>query len=106
MFQKYSERIFDTMNEEILIAALKGVEDPELHLDVWTLGLIYEHRIDEEKKVFIKMTFTSPFCPFGPQLLEEVKAALLDAGASDVEVEITFDPPWKPSEELKEMLGF
>ena len=94
-----------TITQEKIIEALKLVEDPELHVDVWTLGLIYEHKIQPENKVFIKMTFTSPFCPFGPQLVDGIKEEITKLGAKEVEVEVTFDPPWEPTEELREMLG-
>ena len=51
------------------------------------------------------MTFTSPMCPFGPQMVGEIESKLKEAGAETVEVEITFDPPWKPSDELRAILG-
>ena len=91
------------MDQQQLIEILKSVEDPEIHLDIHALGLIYETKI-KDKKVFIKMTFTSPFCPFGPQMVDEIKEKVKKAGFT-AEVEITFDPPWQPSEELRSMLG-
>ena len=79
--------------------------DPEIRIDVWALGLIYDLKVSEGK-VFIKQTFTTPFCPYGPQLLSEMKKAVSAVeGVKEVEVELTFDPPWQPSEELKAMLG-
>ena len=92
------------ITKENIITALKNVEDPELHIDVWTLGLIYDIDI-KEKEVNIKMTFTTPFCPFGPALVEEVEEEIKKTGATKVQVDVVFDPPWKPSEELREMLG-
>jgi len=92
------------ITREHVIEALKTCLDPELGIDVWTLGLIY--KIDLEKQnVMITMTFTSPMCPYGPLLVEQIKNALKGAGAHDAKMEITFDPPWQPSEEVKELLG-
>lgn len=91
------------ITKEDVIELLKTVEDPELHLDIWTLGLIYDIAI-QDNKVTVTMTFTSPFCPFGRLLVDEVKEGLEKKGA-EAEVTITFEPPWQPSEELKEMLG-
>lgn len=92
------------ITQEELIDVLKSVEDPEIHLDVWTLGLIYDTKISKDS-VKILMTFTSPFCPYGPQLLEEMQEKIEDKGVKKVDIEVTFDPPWQPSEELREMLG-
>ncbi|MBI4151806.1 DUF59 domain-containing protein, partial [Candidatus Woesearchaeota archaeon] len=90
--------------EQIIENVLKKYEDPELMIDVWTLGLIYDIAI-ENSIVKIKLTFTSPMCPYGPAMVEDIKQLILKEGASSVNVEVTFEPPWQPSEELKEMLG-
>ena len=90
--------------EQLIENVFKKYEDPEIHVDVWTLGLIYEIKI-EGTKVDILLTFTSPFCPFGPQVLSELKDMIKKEGAEEVEIDVTFDPPWKPSDELREMLG-
>ncbi|MEM2131309.1 MAG: metal-sulfur cluster assembly factor [Candidatus Woesearchaeota archaeon] len=95
------------------IDVLKRVDDPELGLDVYTLGLIYELKITNQKKnknnynVFIKMTFTTPLCPYGPMLMELIESALKEEikEINSVKIEITFEPPWQPSEELKTALG-
>ena len=85
--------------------ALKTVEDPELHIDIITLELIYEIRVNDGN-VHIKMTLTTPACPYGPQLLEEVKQKVKALeGVKDVELELTFVPPWQPSEDLRAMFG-
>ncbi len=93
------------LTKEIIEAVLKDVKDPELGLDVYTLALIYKYDADKDNKVSITMTFTSPFCPYGPQLMEEIEEKLKEKGATEVEIEITFDPPWKPPENLRAMLG-
>ena len=87
----------------------KSVEDPELFIDIWTLGLIYNIEIsdvDGLDKVNILMTFTSPMCPYGPQMVEELELKLEQEGIlkDNLKIEITFDPPWKPSDELREMM--
>lgn len=93
------------VDKDTVIEALKLVEDPELFLDIWFLGLIYEIAIDEDK-VAIDMTFTTPMCPAGPALIEDVRAKVgAVEGVSDVEVKIVFEPPWEPSDEVKAMLG-
>ena len=93
------------ITSEQIEAVLKDFKDPELGLDVFTLALIYNYESDQKNKIKIKMTFTSPFCPYGPQLMEEIESKLKEIGASEVEIEITFDPPWKPPENLRSMLG-
>ncbi len=92
------------LSEGQFIEACKQVEDPELNIDIWTLGLIYDKKI-EENNVWIKMTFTSPFCPFGPELVKSLKEKMKEAGVANVEIEITFNPPWQPTDELKEILS-
>jgi len=90
--------------EQLIEEVFKKYEDPELNIDVWTLGLIYEVKIDGNK-VKVVLTFTSVLCPFGPQMVEDLKKMIFDLGAKEVSLEVTFTPPWKPSEELREMLG-
>ncbi|MBI4181994.1 MAG: metal-sulfur cluster assembly factor [Candidatus Aenigmarchaeota archaeon] len=85
--------------------ALENVYDPELRLDIQTLGLIYGVKVKGEE-VHIRMTFTTPACPYGPQLVEDVKGAVLTLkGVGSCEVQIVFNPPWKPSEDIKAALG-
>lgn len=91
--------------KEAIIEVLKTVEDPELFLDIWFLGLIYNIAIDEGR-VIIDMTFTSPMCPAGPQLKHEVQTKVAAVpGVKEAIVQITFSPPWEASEEVKGMLG-
>ena len=94
------------VEKEKIIDALKKCFDPELQIDVWTLGLIYAIEISQEGKVAIKMTLTTPFCPYGPQLMEDVedKIKAVD-GVKTAAIELVFDPMWQPSEELRAMLG-
>ena len=78
--------------------------DPELGIDVWTLGLIYKIEITG-KEVKVLLTFTSPMCPYGPQMVDELTEQIKAEGAAAVSIDVTFEPPWKPSEELREMMG-
>lgn len=92
-------------SRDAIVEALKTIEDPELFLDIWFLGLIYNIGIDEGH-VVIDMTFTSPMCPAGPQLKHEVATKVKALpGVKDVSVVITFQPPWVPSDEVKGLLG-
>jgi metal-sulfur cluster biosynthetic enzyme len=105
-FKKQESLLILMVSREQIIEVLKIVEDPELHLDVWTLGLIYELKV-EKNTVFIKMTFTTPMCPYGPLLLEMVEGAIKShhKAVKGVKIQVVFDPPWEPSEELRAMFG-
>lgn len=81
-----------------LIAAFKTVFDPEIPVDIYELGLIYKVDIDDDRKVDIDMTLTAPGCPVAGDMPGWVEnAARTVEGVSDVEVRLTFDPPWEPS---------
>lgn len=96
------------VEKEQIIDALQQVIDPELNLDVWMLGLIYDIAIDN-KKVVVQMTLTSPVCPYGPAMMDDVRRHVSSVeGVGDVEVNLTFDPPWGPekmTEEARIALG-
>jgi metal-sulfur cluster biosynthetic enzyme len=92
--------------KEEIEEVLKNTLDPELGVDLWTLGLIYEVAFSEkQQKLAIKMTFTTPLCPYGPQMLGELKSKFRALGLDDVKIEVVFDPPWEPSAEVRAMLG-
>lgn len=94
------------LTRDAIIEVIKTIEDPELFLDIWFLGLIYSIAIDDMGGVVIEMTFTSPMCPAGPSLIEQVKTKVAAVpGVSNCEVKVTFTPPWEPSDEVKGMLG-
>jgi len=96
------------ITEDSIIQALKTVYDPEIPVDVYELGLIYDIKI-EDQKVNILMTLTSPNCPVAESLPLEIQdTALAVEGVKDVNVELTFEPPFTPdmmSEEAKFELG-
>ncbi len=94
---------------EKIVRVLKTIYDPEIPVDIYELGLIYDVLVNEDREVRILMTLTSPNCPVAESLPVEVeeKVKSLDL-VSDAEVEITFDPPWTQelmSEEAKLELG-
>jgi len=81
-----------------LIAAFKSVYDPEIPVDIYELGLIYKVDIDDDRKVDIDMTLTAPGCPVAGDMPGWIEnAARTVDGINDVEVRLTFDPPWDPS---------
>lgn len=92
------------ITQEEIIDIFKSYDDPELGIDVWTLGLIYKLEI-EDNGIKVLLTFTSPMCPFGPEMVAELTKRIKEKGIENVEIEVTFSPPWEPSEELREMLG-
>ncbi len=76
---------------------LKQVLDPEVHVSIVDLGLIYDIQIQEEKKVHIKMTLTSPMCPAGPEILSHAHmAAKTTPGVEEVKIDLVWSPPWDP----------
>ncbi|MCX8190827.1 MAG: metal-sulfur cluster assembly factor [Candidatus Aenigmarchaeota archaeon] len=83
------------LSERKVRNALKKVVDPEIGLSVVDLGLIYDLKVEGEN-VKVKMTLTSILCPYSFLLVENVKKELEKIGAKNVDVEITFTPPWTP----------
>jgi FeS assembly SUF system protein len=92
-----------------VIAALKKVYDPEMPVNIYELGLIYDCAVDQQGHVALRMTLTAPNCPVAGSLPAEVeRAARAVAGVTDVKLELTFDPPWskdRMSEAAKLALG-
>lgn len=90
---------------------LKPIQDPELRLGLVDLGLIYDFEFDRGgRDVTVKMTLTSPGCPFGPLLLSAVHETVAAVeGVENVHVELVWEPPWNPaimaSDEAKDRLG-
>ena len=95
---------------EKIVRVLKTIYDPEIPVDIYELGLIYDVFVNEDNDVKILMTLTTPNCPVAESLPQEVKEKVrsLDE-VNEVELELTFDPPWTRdlmSEEAKLELGF
>jgi metal-sulfur cluster biosynthetic enzyme len=90
--------------------ALRDVIDPELGLDFVELGLIYDIAVEEDGTVQVTFTLTSPGCPIGPQVSEQIEEFVMELdGVSRVLSTMTFSPPWTPdrmSEDAKFALGF
>lgn len=97
------------VDREEIVNALHTVEDPELGMDIVELGLFYDVEIDGPK-VKVIHTLTSMGCPAGPMIQESIHDAAAGVeGVDEVEVELTFDPPWTPdkmSDDAKFILGF
>jgi len=92
-----------------IITALKTVYDPEIPVDIWELGLIYNITINEDNSVKVVMTLTSPNCPVAEELPLEVERAVLSVEeVKSVDLDLTFEPPFEPSmmsEEARFALG-
>jgi FeS assembly SUF system protein len=81
--------------ESRVLAVLKDVYDPEIPVNIYDLGLIYEVTIDDAGKASIVMTLTSPNCPVAESLPQEVRDRVMAVpGIRDVDLELTFEPPW------------
>ena len=106
-----SENTLDTQElGEKVVNVLKTIFDPEIPVDIYQLGLIYDVFVNEDRDVKILMTLTTPNCPVAETLPVEVEEKVKSLNeVNDGEVEITFDPPWTQdlmSEEAKLELGF
>lgn len=105
-----TETTNDTVIKEAIIEVIKTVFDPEIPVNIYDLGLIYEVNVFPDGNVEIVMTLTSPNCPAAGSLPGEVEQkAKAVAGVKDVTMELVFDPPWSQemmSEEAKLELGF
>ena len=98
----------ETVDRDAVVAALKQVYDPEIPVDVYELGLIYDIKI-EGAKVSVTMTLTAPNCPIADEVVEQVRNGVWAVkGVQDVDVQLVFEPEWTPermSEEAKLMLN-
>ena len=84
--------------EERVVAALRTVYDPEIPVDIYELGLIYDLKVDSSGAVAIRMTLTSPMCPVAEALPTEVRSKVLAVpGVASAAVELVWDPPWDKS---------
>lgn len=101
---------FKRLIEDSVVNKLKTIYDPEIPVNIYDLGLVYEIRVDDNNKVFVRMTLTAPNCPVAESLPVDVKDSIaMINGINGCDVEVVFDPPWDKemmSEEAKLELGF
>lgn len=91
--------------KENIIAAIKTVMDPEIPADIYELGLIYTINIEDNGKVLIEMTLTSPMCPVADSMPMEVQEKVIAVeGVTDIDLRVVFDPPWDKSKMSDEAL--
>jgi len=104
----------EEIKKRVIEEVLKKVSDPEIPISVWDLGLVYDVDVTDDGVVKIKMTLTSPACPAGGQILWQiVNMAKQIPGVKDVDIDLTFDPPWTPfkmkeegRKKYKELFGY
>jgi len=100
----------DTDLAQRIIDMIKTCYDPEIPVDIWELGLIYEIKLDDENNLEVKMTLTSPSCPVAETLPPEVEQKIRNVeGVKSAKVILTFEPPWTKemmSEVAQVELGF
>jgi metal-sulfur cluster biosynthetic enzyme len=100
----------EALTEEDVYEALEEVIDPELGLDFVSLGLVYDVNIEKDTEVYVTFTLTTPACPIGPQVSEQMREFVGDLpGVTAVHPKMVFDPPWSPemmTEDAKFALGF
>lgn len=107
--EKKRQAEVDALGEKI-IEALRTIYDPEIPVNIFELGLIYKIDVEDDNRVKVDMTLTSPHCPVAEILPEEVRQKVYAVdGVTDAEVGVVWDPPWNPSmmsEEAQLELGF
>ena len=95
---------------EAVVLALKQVYDPEIPVNIYDLGLIYELNINKAREVYVKMTFTAPNCPMADEVMQEVRHAVeMTPGVKSCALDLVFDPVWDQSmlsDEARVALGF
>ncbi len=95
---------------EAVVLAIKQVYDPEIPVNVYDLGLIYELNINKDHEVYIKMTFTAPNCPMADEVLAEVRRSVeMTPGIKSCSIDLVFEPAWDQSllsDEARVALGF
>ena len=96
------------LTRDAVVEALRDVFDPEIPVNVYDLGLVYEIQVDKGK-VYVQMTLTAPGCDMGPHIAQQAEWRIAEVdGVEDVEVEMVFEPAWNPemiTEDGKKLLG-
>jgi FeS assembly SUF system protein len=86
----------ETLREQV-IDAIRSCYDPEIPVNIWELGLVYEVTVSDEKDVQVRMTLTSPMCPVAESLPPEVEQKVRDVpGVRSAKVDVVWEPPWNP----------
>ncbi len=97
------------VTKDEIITVLKDCYDPEIPINIWDLGLVYDISVPDDGNIGIKMTLTAPGCMMGGMIAEEVKTKIKAmGGVKDAKVELVWEPPWTPdkmSEEAKAQMG-
>ena len=84
--------------KEKIIAEIKKIYDPEIPVNIYDLGLIYEVKVEKDNNIKVKMTLTTPNCPVAESLPKEVKDSIMEIKeVNDVDLELVWDPPWDKS---------
>jgi metal-sulfur cluster biosynthetic enzyme len=98
------------LTSEVVRRALRAVKDPELNLNIIDIGLVYDVMVGDAGDVQVRMTLTSPGCPAGTEIIDDVKRVVSDLeGVKSVEVELVWDPYWTPEKmdpRVRAFLGF
>jgi metal-sulfur cluster biosynthetic enzyme len=102
-YKKSLSEIENKVKNKKIIEVMKNVQDPELMIDIWSLELIYDVE-EKDNAVDVKMTFTSPTCPYGELILSDLRGKLKKAGI-EAKIDVVFTPLWQPTDELREMIG-
>lgn len=91
--------------EQDIVKTLKTIYDPEIPVNIYDLGLIYEIKVEDDGKTLVVMTLTAPNCPMADELVEDVNEGVSEVpGVTDVVINLTFDPPWDKSRLSEEAL--
>ncbi len=97
------------VTKDEIVTVLKDCFDPEIPINIWDLGLVYDINVQDDGNIGIKMTLTAPGCMMGGMIAEEVKSKIKAmSGVKDAKVELVWEPPWTPdkmSEEAKAQMG-
>lgn len=97
------------VTKDEIVTVLKDCFDPEIPINIWDLGLVYDIAVQDDGNIGIKMTLTAPGCMMGGMIAEEVKSKIKAmSGVKDAKVELVWEPPWTPdkmSEEAKAQMG-
>jgi len=102
-------RTYESKVKQNLIKELRSIYDPEIDINIYDLGLIYDIQPTDASGCNVTMTLTSPFCPVADSLVDQVRTATKNHFEGEVNVEITFEPPWTMeslTEEARLILGY